>query len=105
MLKVPAKRPIPPAASVKVPVIGTAIPAGGGIVRAKALGNVNILNSTATSATEITLFIGFSFHVRNRFGLEAYFSARSSAPRHTCAFGNWGLKKLSNQSNRSLYSV
>src|SRR5688500_7864572 len=80
MLTVPAKRPIPPEASVKVPVIGTVIPAGGGIVRAKALGTVNIPNSTAISATEIILLlIGLPSYVRSVSGLEAYFALRTGA--------------------------
>src|SRR5687768_11341057 len=80
MLTVPAKRPIPPEASVKVPVIGTVIPAGGGIARAKAFGTVNIPNSTAISATVIILLlIGLPSYVRNVSGLGAYFALRTDA--------------------------
>src|SRR5688500_6773266 len=80
MLTVPAKRPIPPEASVKVPVIGTVIPAGGGIARAKALGTVNIPNSTAISATEIILLlIGLPSYVRSVSGLGRCFALRTGA--------------------------
>src|SRR5687767_4811803 len=83
MLTVPAKRPIPPPASVKVPVIGTVIPAGGGTARAKALGTVNIPNSTAISATEIILLlIGLPSYVRSVSGLEAYFTLRTGVREH-----------------------
>src|SRR5687768_4258305 len=118
MLTVPAKRPIPPEASVKVPVIGTVIPAGGGIAREKALGTVNIPNSTAISATEIILLlIGLPSYVRNVSGLGAYFALRTGARERlrvrqtnrsglrahfalrtgamgtrACATDNWGFK-------------
>src|SRR5688572_2522577 len=94
MFTVPAKRPIPPEASVKVPVIGTVIPAGGGIARAKAFGTVNIPNSTAISATEIILLlIGLPSYVRNVSGLRAYFALRTGAMgTRACATDNWGFK-------------
>src|SRR5687767_13354562 len=80
MSTVPAKRPIPPEASVKVPVIGTVIPAGDGIARAKALGTVNIPNSTAiVRLKSFSYSLVFPSYVRNVSGLGAYFALRTDA--------------------------
>ena len=57
MLKFPTKRPVPPTASVKVPVIGTVIPLPGGIGWANALGIINRLITAAINATAVILFL------------------------------------------------
>src|SRR5918995_6037401 len=97
MLKVPAKRPVPPPASVKVPVMGTATPAATEFDRAKAVGNVNKPNSTAMSATEIILFVILYLPCSWPLRLRGRNSPFAVAPLRHARARQLGIQKLSNQ--------